>query len=212
MGARRRRLLDQSIHRRASHSTSRMVFHGPRALTTSVSKRPMTRSAGEGQAAFDPIAARDTVSRPRRGVVVAVGDGADGWVDAGLGEPLGAGAREGLRPAVGVMAQVLVPPCLSLEDRLIEGVEDERGRQRGGAAPPDPAPRGHVDHDRHVDRAGPGRHVGDVAHPSSGRSRTIRCPKGTRSGDRGGVGRAARPRTGGRPRRPGRGARPRGWW
>lgn len=45
MGPSSRRLLYQSTHLRVSHSTSRIDFHGPIWLTTSVLNRPMTHSA-----------------------------------------------------------------------------------------------------------------------------------------------------------------------
>src|SRR4030095_9793682 len=50
-------------------------------------------------------------------------------------------------------------------DRLLEGIQHKVGRQRRGDAPPDDAPREHVDPDRHVNKTAPRGHVGKIRDP-----------------------------------------------
>jgi hypothetical protein len=73
-------------------------------------------------------------------------------------------------------------------DGLLERVEHEPGTGRLARPPADNAPGDHVDDERDVDHARPGRHVGEVAHPLTVRRRSIRFPKGTGPGDPGGAG------------------------
>ena len=54
---------------------------------------------------------------------------------------------------------------LAVVQRLLQGVEHEVGPHRAAHAPAHDAPGEHVDHERHVDEALPGRDVGEVADP-----------------------------------------------
>jgi len=91
---------------------------------TPVLNRPMTVSAIEGQEAFDPISGGDAVSRPRRGIVVAVADAADRRFDAGMLQALGVLDRQVLNTSVAVMDQAALHRPASL-DGLVQGIEHE---------------------------------------------------------------------------------------
>jgi hypothetical protein len=55
--------------------------------------------------------------------------------------------------------------------RHLEGVQDQWAGHFAGGPPADDAAGEHVDHERHVDRAGPGRDVGEVGYPQPVRCR-----------------------------------------
>ena len=50
-------------------------------------------------------------------------------------------------------------------DGLLQAVQDQRGRHRGGGAPAQDPAGEHAGHERHVDHPRPGRAVGEVGHP-----------------------------------------------
>lgn len=101
-------------------------------------------------------------------VVVRVADGSDGGGHTGIQKPCSESNRCILAAGVGVMhqpAQVGNTGPAALPDGPLKRVEDQR-RAHAGRGPPaqDPAGVG-VDDERHVDRAGPGRYIGEIGDP-----------------------------------------------
>ena len=73
-----------------------------------------------------------------------------------------------LRPGIGVVnepGQVGDAGLLAGPDRVLEGVEHQVGGHLCRCPPPDNAAGEDVEDERDVDRAGPGRDVGEVSDP-----------------------------------------------
>ena len=96
-------------------------------------------------------------------VVVSVADRAHRRPDAGLAAALAEGDRRVLAALVGVMDDARAGRrCASA---MSSACEDELGAQVRRHRPADDAPAPHIEHDRQVEEARPGRDVGDVGDP-----------------------------------------------
>lgn len=77
----------------------------------------------------------EPVDRLGEGVVIAVADTADGWLDARFRQPLGVANADVLRPAIRVVhrtAAMIRPPFMQ---GPLQGVQDEAGMGRPAYAP-----------------------------------------------------------------------------
>ncbi len=101
-------------------------------------------------------------------VVVCVADRSHRWPHAGLPAAFAEGDRGVLTALIGVMDHLARPP---LEQRHVEGLEDELGPQMGLHRPADDSAAPRVQHDREIEEARPRRDVGDVSDPETIRSR-----------------------------------------
>src|SRR5690606_28986439 len=100
----------------------------------------------------------------RQRIVVRVTDAANGRSDAGFGKPLGVPDRQVLRTAIAVMDQ-LIPFRHSFVHGLFQCIENQIGTRRTRGPPADDAPGEDVNHEGDIDKATPGRDVGEVRDP-----------------------------------------------
>src|SRR5690606_4720131 len=100
----------------------------------------------------------------RQRIVVRVTDAANGRFDAGFGKPLGVPDRQVLRTAIAVMDQ-LIPFRHSFAHVLFQYTENQIGPRRTRGPPADDAPGEYVNHEGDIDKATPGRDVGEVRDP-----------------------------------------------
>ena len=102
-------------HFRVSHSTSRIDFHGPIWLITSVFEH--------ADDAFGQCS------------VIGIANGSDREIDLGLSQALGILDGQVLRSAIRMVNQILVIRRFSLPDGLVQCVENELGLRECRAAP-----------------------------------------------------------------------------
>src|SRR5262249_29159595 len=105
--------------------------------------------------ALNHLRLEQTDDRFSERVIVRVPATADRGRDARIAESIGVAHRQILRPPIAVMHEAGGRRAASVVDRLLEGIEDEVGRQRRGDAPADDAAGEHIDDERHVDEAAP---------------------------------------------------------
>src|SRR5471032_15261 len=98
-------------------------------------------------------------------IVVAVALTAHGRFNAGFRQAFTVADGDVLRAPVAVMNQCVVTLRLASVQRLFQGIQDEVGAHRTADAPGYDAPRKHINHKSHIDKALPGRDVGEVGHP-----------------------------------------------
>ena len=83
-----------------------------------------------GSASMDDLGLVEAVDRLGQGVVVAVADAADRWLDPGLGETLGIFDRDILAAAIAVVNEP-APMCRpAIMKGLFQRIEDEAGMRR----------------------------------------------------------------------------------
>ena len=98
----------------------------------------------------------------------------DRGVDASGGEPFGERDRDVLGAGVGVVdqpGQVGDAVLRRVQIAISRASRTRSVRHRGGGPPAHDPPGEHVDHERDVDHAGPGRDVGEVRDPQPVRGR-----------------------------------------
>jgi hypothetical protein len=105
-----------------------------------------------------------------QGVVVGVAYGSDRGVDTLVDQGLGERDRGVLLRFKASLwwtspARSVMPSFSAGSQRHLQGVQDQRGGHLCGCPPADDAAGEHVDHERHVDHAGPGRYVGEIGYP-----------------------------------------------
>jgi hypothetical protein len=73
---------------------------------------------------------------------------------------------------------------LAAPDGHLQSVQGQVGPQRAGGLPADEEPAERIDHKRHIDKARPGRHIGEIGDPQlvgpGGREVTIDQVRGSR--------------------------------
>ena len=113
--------------------------------------------------AMDYLGLEQTVDRLGQGVVLAVPDATDRGLDACLRQPLRVAQSKILAPPVAMVHEPAALNRTAFVQGLFQRVEHEGGVSRAGDPPADDAPGIGIDHEGHVDKAGPGRDVGEVA-------------------------------------------------
>jgi hypothetical protein len=98
------------------------------------------------------------------GIVVSVSDRAHRGTHAGIAAALAKSDRGVLRALVGVMDHAVRAPR---RERHVEGVEHQPRGQRCRHRPADDPSAVGIEHDREIEKARPGRNVGDVGYPQS---------------------------------------------
>src|SRR5471032_1214067 len=98
-------------------------------------------------------------------IIIAVALTAHRGLNAGFCQALAVADGNILRAPVAMMNQGVVALRLAGVQRLFQGIQDEVGAHRTADAPGYDAPRKHINHKGHIDKALPGRDVGEVGHP-----------------------------------------------
>jgi hypothetical protein len=96
---------------------------------------------------MDHLSLEQAVDRLGQSIVVAVADAADGWLDTGLGEPLGVAQSKVLRAPVAGMHEAAALEGTALVQGLLQSVEHEGGIGGSGDPPTDDAAGEDVDHE-----------------------------------------------------------------
>jgi hypothetical protein len=146
------------------------------------------RETAPGSLAMDHLGLEQADHGFGERIVVAVADAADRGVDAGFDQALGVLDRDLLGRLQRSSQQLDEGGCDDEEeaalgqictrgsahvDRLLERVEHELGARGPTRSPADDTAGEHVDGERDVDHARPGRDVGEVAHPLTVSRRSI---------------------------------------
>lgn len=124
---------------------------------------------------MDNLGLVKTVDRLRQGVVIAVANTPDGWLDPGLGKALGILDRDILAAAVAVVDQAATVDGSPIVDRLLQGIQHETGVRRPAHPPAHDIAGVNVDHEGHVDEPCPGREW-SRKRISASPPRTVRAP------------------------------------
>lgn len=136
-------------------------------------------------------------------IVIGIPDTADRGVDPRLSQPLGVSDRQVLAASVAVMDQLVRLRWCPLADGLVQGIQHETGRHRGGDTPADDLAGEDVDHEGDIDHTLPARDIGEiVVHWARTNGTTMNDPR---------AGSAYRQRRPGSPCQPGRVGLYRGW-
>src|SRR3984957_9124316 len=147
MGSRSLRLLNQSTHSRVANSTASKFRHGPRRWIT-----------------FSLV---ETVDGFGEGIVVGIPDAADRRLYACFSQALGVFDRDVLTASVAMVHEPAAMDRPPIMQGLLQRVEYEAGVCRARDPPAhDPAGIG-IDHKGDVDKAGPGRDIGEVGEPEN---------------------------------------------
>ena len=113
---------------------------------------------------MDDLGLVEAVDHLGQGVVVAVPDTADRWLDPSFGKALGVLDGHVLRPAVAMMNEAAPMGRPAIMKCLLQG-EHEVGMRRSAGPPTDDPPGVGIDDEGDVDKPRPGRDVGKVRHP-----------------------------------------------
>jgi hypothetical protein len=98
-----------------------------------------------------------TVDRLGQGVVIAVADTPDRWLDPDLGQTLGILDRDILAAAVAVMDEATTMNGPPIMDRLFQGIEHEAGVCRSADPPAHDIAGVDIDYEGYINEAGPRR-------------------------------------------------------
>jgi len=106
-----------------------------------------------------------TVGSLGQRIVVAVALTATRRLNTGLGQALAVANGNVLRASVTVANQGVITLWLAGVQRLFQGIQDEVGSHRTDDAPAHDAPGKDINHKGHIDKALPGRDVGEIGCP-----------------------------------------------
>ena len=109
-------------------------------------------------------------------VVVAVADAADGRLDTRFGQAFGVFDRDVLAASVAMMHQPALAPRPPVVQSLLQSIEHEARVGRARHTPADDTPGVGIDDKGDIDKARPGRHVGEVRDPERVRPRCLELP------------------------------------
>ena len=115
-------------------------------------------------AAEDQLSLVESIDRLSQGIIIAVSLATHRRFDASFLQAFAVFYRHVLRAPIAMVDQ-FVPFGLTRVQRLLQCVEHEVGPHRAAAPPADDAPSEDVDDEGHVDKALPGRDVGEIADP-----------------------------------------------
>jgi hypothetical protein len=117
-----------------------------------------------------------TVDGFSQGVVVAVADASHRRLDASFGQALGVFDRYVLAAPVAVMHEAATMDGPPIVQRLLQGIEDETRVRRATGTPSHDAAGEGVDDKRHINKALPSGHVGEVGDPQHVRPGGLELP------------------------------------
>lgn len=125
---------------------------------------------------MDGLGFVEAVDRLGQRVVVGIADRADRGFDPGLGQALGVFDRHVLAAPIAVVDQAAAMHRSSGMQRLFERVQHEGSMGRPTHPPADDPTGKRIDHECHIDEAGPCRDVCKVRHPQHIRPRHVELP------------------------------------
>src|SRR4029079_10688776 len=122
---------------------------------------------------MDDLGLVEAIDRFREGIVVTIADAADRPLDACFPEALGILDRDVLAASVAVMHEPAAMRRLPVMEGLLERIDDEARVVCSCGPPADNAPRIGVYDEGDIDKAGPGRDVGEIRDPQRIRVRGV---------------------------------------